>query len=81
MEQSIKELKALRDNIDQRIKVLTEKSGGDIFEERLYPATEEIKKLVADRRENEDIKSLWEIYFELSALEGSIIRTISGYDE
>ena len=81
MEQSIKELKALRDSIDQRIKILTEKSGGDVFEEQLYPATGEIKRLIADRRENEDIKSLWEIYFELSALESSIIRTISGYDE
>ena len=81
MEQSIKELKALRGSIDQRIRILTEKAGGDTFEERLYAATEEIKKVIYDRRENEDVKSLWEIYYELSALEGTIIRTVSGFDE
>ena len=81
MEQSIRELEALRDNIDQRIKALTGENDGDVFEERLYPATKEIRNIIDDRREYEDIKSLWEIYFELSALEGSIIRTISGHDD
>ena len=81
MEQSIKELISLKNNINQRIEELRKKADVDIFEERLYSATDELKRVIEDRRENEDDKSLWEIYYELSAMEGTIIRTVSGFDE
>ena len=80
-EQGIKELQTLRDSIDQRIQVLSERSGMDVFENRIKELVVELEKFINDRCENEDTHMLWKIAIDVQNLLTKCLNTLSGLQE
>ena len=75
---AISELRVLRANIDERIRELREKDGVDTFEESFDDAVSELRRLVDDRCENEDIRTLWQMHYEINAILSRITNKLSG---
>ena len=75
---AISELRVLRANIDERIRELREKNGVDTFEESFDDAVSELRRLVDDRCENEDIRTLWQMHYEINAILSRITNKLSG---
>ena len=77
----INELHKVQDYISERIRVLEEEAGiAPDFEAKFDAVIEDLSDLLNDRRENDDTHTLWEIYYELSAITHAILKTISGYE-
>ena len=75
---AISELRVLRSNIDERISELREKSGVDMFEESFNDIIKELRRLIDDRCDNEDIHTLWQMHYEIHALLSRITNKLSG---
>ena len=76
---SIEELEALKKSIEARISEIREENGvdfSDTFEELLKNSIDGLKKLIDDRIENDDEKSLWNISVEIQHLEVKIFNTL-----
>jgi len=76
---SIEELEALKKSIEARISEIREENGvdfSDTFDELLKNSIDGLKKLIDDRIENDDEKSLWNISVEIQHLEVKIFNTL-----
>ena len=76
---AISELRVLRANIDERIRILLEKNGVDTFEASFDEVIDELKALINDRCENEDDETLWEMHYAIHALLSRITNQLSGF--
>ena len=76
----IKELKQLQEYARERIKALQEESG-IAPEEKIQNTIEDLGNFINDRMENEDVHTLWEIFYELNALTNAILKKINSLTE
>ena len=80
----IEELEAVKSSIDEKIRQIREENGidmSDAFDEKFSGVICELKKLIVDRRENEDVHTLWEIQTELYNVQATILSDLKDLAE
>ena len=78
---SIAELESILAVVNTRLEQLRGESGDDNFEARLNSAVDELRALIIDRCENEDVDTLWKIVYDLRALLSRIMNKLSGLSD
>lgn len=80
---TIKELEALKKNLDERIREIREENGvdfSDVSDEMLESTVDGLEKLIDDRIENDDAQALWKTAVEIRRLESKIFEALRFMD-